>query len=133
MPAARMYRVLKSIVNEKSREKEHAQEAEWMCAWIAHVHVYLQYFVICGQVKISARIRSKPSADILKPQLDAFASDIAAASSSMLGSDGKPLKMPKPKKVLTPEQVQDKALVTAFKRPGVGCVSDDCICKFQLR
>ena len=63
-------------------------------------------------------MRSKSAAAALQPQMEAFASHMSGSASSMLAVDGK-LKLPKRKKVLTPEQEAEKHVISFFKKlPG---------------
>ncbi|CAE7403074.1 unnamed protein product [Symbiodinium sp. CCMP2592] len=86
-----MFKILKEIADDKERCREHDQE-----------------------VKVSARVTSKGSAEALQENLVQFADDLTQ-NAATLGTDGK-IKLPKRKKNLTPEQETDKGMVALFKK-----------------
>ena len=65
-------------------------------------------------MRISGRIRSKIAADALQPALDGFADDLTK-NAALINCQGK-LKMPKAKKILSPEDQAAKDLTAMFKK-----------------
>ena len=85
-------------------------------------------------------MRSKHGMDALQPAMEAFAGHMSASANSVVPIDGK-LKLPKKKKVLTPDQETEKYVVSFFKKlpsktlpmiadmltsPGIYCSSKLC-------
>ena len=67
------------------------------------------------QVSASARVRSKEACGTLAEHMKSCSEELHS-SAACVGVDGK-IKLPKRKKILTPEPECDKLVVAQFKRP----------------
>ena len=81
------------------------------------------------QVNISGRIRSTTAREALSGQIDTALTELASKTAK-LDNSGK-LKMPKKKKVLTPEQEADKLVDKAMKKPPASMLRLAC-CQVQF-